>query len=212
MADEHKKLRFICRKGAVENDAIRWWRNEAEFADYVDRVHPEGYKPGQLKKEKKKEEFRYPSAVADEDKLPPATWANRRRMLEAKHPSYQDGDPKEPEPNDWRVYLIREETDRPCSYVGHTGRNGKLPEERLVDHNETHEKGKGADETRGTQWKICRVFYGFADERNAMSFEESINANEVECWQERLTVIDSIRDMAKWQWVREDPDYTDDDL
>ena len=54
LADEHKKLRFICRKSVVERDTIRWWRDEAEFADYVDRAHPEGYKPGQLKKEKKK--------------------------------------------------------------------------------------------------------------------------------------------------------------
>ena len=52
LAEEHKKLRFICRKGAVENDAIRWWRDEAEFADFVHRVHPEGYKPGQLKKDR----------------------------------------------------------------------------------------------------------------------------------------------------------------
>ena len=56
LAEEHKKLRFICRKGAVENDAIRWWRDEAEFADYVDRVRPEGYKHGQLKKDKKNAE------------------------------------------------------------------------------------------------------------------------------------------------------------
>ena len=73
-------------------------------------------------------------------------------------------------------------------------------------------KGRGADETRGTQWKIGRVFYGFADESNAMSFEETINANEVECWQERLPIIESIREKAKWQWVREDLDYTDDDI
>ena len=31
---EHKKLRFICRKGAVENEAIRWWRDEEESDDY----------------------------------------------------------------------------------------------------------------------------------------------------------------------------------
>ena len=114
-------------------------------------------------------------------------------MLEAKHPSYTGSGPKQPAASDWRVYFIREKTDGPCSYVGHTGRNGKLPEERLTDHNETHEKGRGADETRGTQWKICRVFYGFADESNAMSFEDTINANEVECWKERLPVIDSVR-------------------
>ena len=60
--------------------------------------------------------------------------------------------------------------------------------------------------------EICRVFYGFKDERDAMSFEETINANEVECWQERLPVIDSVRDKTKFQWVREDLDYTDDDI
>ena len=100
------------------------------------------------------------------------------------------------------MYLIREMTDGPCSYVGHTGRNGKPAEARLTDHNETYEKRKGAIETRGTQWKICRVYYGFADESNAMQFEEAINANEVERWQDRLPVIDSIRDMAKWHLGR----------
>ena len=59
---------------------------------------------------------------------------------------------------------------------------------------------------------ICRVYYGFANESDAMSFDESINANEVECWQERLPIIESIRDMAKWQWVQEDESYNDDDL
>ena len=74
--------------------------------------------------------------------------------------------------------------------MGHTG---KLPEERLAEHNEQYVKGRGADETRGTQWEICRVFYGFKDKQNANSFEETINANEVACWQERLPHIESIR-------------------
>ena len=60
--------------------------------------------------------------------------------------------------------------------------------------------------------EICRVFYGFKDQSNACSFEDTINANEVECWQQRLPVIESIRSLDKWQWVREDLDYTDDDI
>ncbi len=45
-----------------------------------------------------------------------------------------------------------------------------------------------------------------------MSFEGAINANEVECWQDRLPEIMSICDMAKWQWVQEDLSYTGDDI
>ena len=45
---EHKKLRFICRNGAVEDDAIRWWNDEEEFADHVDRIHPTDFRPGKL--------------------------------------------------------------------------------------------------------------------------------------------------------------------
>ena len=115
----------------------------------------------------------------------------------------------EPEPNEFRVYLLREKRDGPCSYVGHTG---QLPEERLMQHNETNVRGQGAVETRGTQWKICRVYKGFTSRENTTSSEESINANEVECWQQRIPVIKSIWSLDKWQWVKEDMSYTDDDI
>ena len=81
-----------------------------------------------------------------------------------------------------------------------------------MQHNETHVRGQGAVETRVTQWKICRVYKGFTSKQNATSFEESINANEVGCWQQRISVIDSIWSLDKWQWVREDESYTDDDI
>ena len=157
------------------------------------------------------EDFRYPSAVAKSDLLPPCSAKEGQSQRQAEGVYKLKKFPK-PESNGWRVYLLREKADGPCSYVGHTGRNGKLPEERLADHNETYQKGKGADETRGTQWKICRVYFGFQDERDATSFEETINANEVECWQQRLPVIESIRSLDKWQWVQEDMSYTDDDI
>ena len=128
--------------------------------------------------------------------------------MQAK-PGYKKKVYAEPEPNEFRVYLLREKTDGPCSYVGHTG---QLPQERLMQHNETHVRGQGADETRGVQWKICRVYKGFTCRQNATSFEESINANEVECWQQRIPVIKSIWSLDKWQWVSEDESYTDDDI
>ena len=59
---------------------------------------------------------------------------------------------------------------------------------------------------------ISRVFKGFNDKKNATSFEETINANEVEHWEGRLPVIESIRSLDKWQWVEEDLSYTDDDI
>ena len=157
------------------------------------------------------DEFQYLSAAAHIDLLPPCSRNSAQLQLRAKG-AYKVEEIPEPETNEWGVYLLREKTDGPCSYVGHTGRHGKLPEERLADHNETNEKGGGANETRGTQWKICRVFYGFADESIATSFEETISVNEVECWQQRLPIIESIRSLDKWQWVQEDQDYTDDDI
>ena len=45
-------------------------------------------------------------------------------------------------------------TDGPCSYVGHTGKDGKDVDVRLAEHNETEVKGRGAEETRGKKWKI----------------------------------------------------------
>ena len=105
--------------------------------------------------------------------------------------------------------MLRERTDGPCSYVGHTG---KIPEARLAEHNETFEKGRGADETRGKQWNICRVYMGFSSKNHANSFEETINANEVEHWTQRLKVIESVWKLDKLQFVQEDVGYTDDDI
>ena len=65
----------------------------------------------------------------------------------------------EPEPNEWRVYVLRDKTDGPCSYVGHTGSGGKLPEGRLGEHNEQYVKGRGAEETIGTQWKCVESLW-----------------------------------------------------
>ena len=45
---EHKKLRFIRRKGAMEADTIRWWNDDEEFADHVDRIHPTDFRPGKV--------------------------------------------------------------------------------------------------------------------------------------------------------------------
>ena len=97
----------------------------------MDRAHPEGYKPGQLKKEKK-QDFRYPSAVAHEDLQPPRSAKDAQLQYKRQAWEMKYEEIPEPEPNEWRVYVLREKTDGPCSYVGHTGRNGKLPEERLA--------------------------------------------------------------------------------
>ena len=42
---EYKKLRFICLKGAVEDDGIRWWKDEVEFTEHAERIHPIGFIP-----------------------------------------------------------------------------------------------------------------------------------------------------------------------
>ena len=156
--------------------------------------------------------FRYPSAVADIDLLTPCSRKSAQQQLLATGAYKKEEIPEQPNPNAWSVYFLREATDGPCSYVGHTGKDGKDVDVRLAEHNETMVKGKGAEETRGKKWNICRVYYGFADQTNAREFEDSINANEVECWQDRLPVIASIREMAKWHWVEEDETYTDADL
>ena len=99
--------------------------------------------------EKVEEDFVYPSAVTHIDLLPPCSAHEGQLMMQAM-PGYKKKECDEPKPNQFRVYMLRERTDGPCSYVGHTG---KIPEARLAEHNETFEKGRGADETRGKQWK-----------------------------------------------------------
>ena len=38
-----KKLRFLSLKGAVEDNGIRWWKNEQEFVEYAAGVTPVGW-------------------------------------------------------------------------------------------------------------------------------------------------------------------------
>ena len=53
---------------------------------------------------------------------------------------------------------------------------------------------------------------GFNNKNHANSFEETVNANEVEHWTQRLEVFASVMSLDKWQWVEEDVGYTDDDI
>ena len=53
---------------------------------------------------------------------------------------------------------------------------------------------------------------GFSSKNHTNSFEETINANEVEHWTQRLKVIESIWKLDQWQFVQEDVDYSDDDI
>ena len=102
--------------------------------------------------------------------------------------------------------MLRESTDGPCSYVG----NPRITEVRLFEHNEG--KGRGALETKGKQWKICRVYMGFRDNSDMLSVEATINRSVVAHWIQRLKVIESVCHIDKWQYVVEDLQYTDDDL
>ena len=150
-------------------------------------------------------DFAYPSSVAAIDLLNSCS-ADEKQLAEQK----RTGRKKvymQPVPNNFRVYMLRESTDGPCSYVGSTPR---IPEVRLLEHNEGKERG--ALETKGKQWKICRVYMGFQDKSDMLSFEGTINRTVVAHGTQRLKVIESVCKMGKWQYVEEDPQYTDDDL
>ena len=53
---------------------------------------------------------------------------------------------------------------------------------------------------------------GFDIKEHANRFEDTINANEVEHWTQRLKVIESVWKLDKWQFVQEEVGYTDDDI
>ena len=78
--------------------------------------------------EKVEEDFVYPSAVAHIDLLPLCSAHEGQLMMQAM-PGYKKKEYVEPKPNELRVYMLRENTDGPCSYVGHTG---KICEARLA--------------------------------------------------------------------------------
>ena len=103
--------------------------------------------------------------------------------------------------------MLRESTDGPCSYVGFTRR---ITEVRLLEHNEG--KGRGALDTVCKQWNICRIYMGFQGDSDVLSFEATINRSEVVHWTQRLMVIESICKVDRWQYVKEDILYIDDDL
>ena len=41
--DATRKLRFLSLKGAVEDNKIRWWRDEREFVQYAAGISPIGW-------------------------------------------------------------------------------------------------------------------------------------------------------------------------
>ena len=173
-----KKLRFICLKGAVEDGAVRWWKDEQEFAEYCRRLVPIGCEP-----------------------IPPDKLTKELKPFASDVPnlnaSQQPPPGPKPEPNEARVYILRDAHDGPGSYVG-SAEHGEKP--RVM----AHCRGTGAAATKDLDWIVCGVYAGFESYKSAYSFEQAMISpqNAVAHWGERFRVAESLkRAKIEWHWV-----------
>ena len=135
-----KKLRFICLKGAVENNQIRWWKDREEFCLHCKSLKPIGFHGAEAPAEGRKP-YQSPAARIDLEirglQTTPAT--RKRKIVDC------------PEPNEHTVYVLKPVDDSSDSYVGYTNHLNR----RLAQHN--RERAGGAQSTSGIEWTFHLV-------------------------------------------------------
>ena len=134
----------------MENNRIRWWKDEAEFAAHAGGLRPVGwidYTPEQKKENRKRKRAETAEKVR-QAKL-------KESVDKAAH----------------RVYILRDEAGE--SYVGYS----PDPERRLLQHNGI--LAGGAACTKGRQWVLTTLFGGFGDKQAALKFESALQDHQV---------------------------------
>ena len=183
--DATKKLRFLSLKGAVEDNKIRWWRDEREFVQYAAGISPIGWENRGRRQMRQlltctpASEF----TTYEDAEIVRQTDATRVENVEIK---------------DWRrskrkrvvsrgdnfVYILTDVEGKRHSYVGYTPHLDK----RLAEHN----AGVGANSTKGEAWAHFAVFKGFADRGTALRFESLMHLHSVDGVKEWLDVAREI--------------------
>ena len=166
-----KKLRFLSLKGAVEDGAIRWWKDERGFVEYASGVTPVGWERMTPKRQKEALK-RLPSSDFDQDSS--SNTASDEMQLENVHIKEWRKDEKPIGKSDTchYVYVLTDIEENGFSYVGYTNDL----ENRLNKHN----GGVGAMATAGTQWKYYKIYAGFVDKKHALRFESLLHLHSVD--------------------------------
>ena len=176
-----KKMRFLSLKGAVEDGRIRWWRDAAEFAAYARTIKVAGWENVADRKNAREVGLDEPIVT-----LPVASRPHNRKrkanVLAATKTS------------PCFVYVLVSETcERP--YIGFTDN----VERRLSEHNEERNAGRGADATRGHQWRLCGFFADFDNHQTAYRFEALLQLS-------KSTSLDEVVKFALRE-VSDNPEY-----
>ena len=178
-----KKLRFLSLKGAVEDNGIRWWKNEQEFVEYAAGVTPVGWE-----KHTRREMRKALRQEATENEEEPPSEGAEVRVENVEVKEWRKAKRKRPETGDNQgkhyVYILTDVGAKGHSYVGYT----PYLEKRLDEHN----AGTGADATRGEQWKYFAVLKGFPDRLTALRFESIMHLHRVADVREWLDVAHAI--------------------
>ena len=176
-----KKLRFLSLKGAVEDNAIRWWKNEREFIEYAAGVTPIGFE--KRTRRQMREALKEMAPPVDEE--PPSEGVEVRvENVEIKD-WRKSKRKREEDPNQKHyVYILTDIGGKGHSYVGYT----PYLKTRLEEHN----AGAGADATRGEQWKYHAIFEGFSNRRTALRFESLMHLHQVGDVSEWLSIACSL--------------------
>ena len=184
LQDCSKQMRFLALKGAVENDTgevkdqrIRFWNDEREFIEYCGKIQMIGETARGCNPPPSSAEIladfdgwdeRRPigdferDIMAmnhdDDERLPtlPPSKIPKKPAVAATRPSY--------------VYVLTDMCGQGDHYTGFT----VDLEKRLSKHND----GSGAAATKHTQWKYWKVYEGFKNEGEALSFEARIKTQE----------------------------------
>ena len=176
-----KKLRFLSLKGAVEDNAIRWWKNEREFIEYAAGVTPIGFE--KRTRRQMREALKEMAPSVDEE-LPSEGVEVRGENVEIKE-WRKSKRKREEDPNQKHyVYILTDIGGKGHSYVGYT----PYLKTRLEEHN----AGTGADATRGEQWKYHAIFEGFSNRRTALRFESLMHLHQVGDVSEWLSIARSL--------------------
>jgi predicted GIY-YIG superfamily endonuclease len=153
-----KLLRHICLKGSIEEDAIRWWRDQEEFKTYAESLIASG--------------------TGEEEAVPACQMSTTPACQMSNAPVRKPVDQKplrhcivkRPKPTVARkrnlVYILQCVDDLASSYVGLTTNL----EQRLRQHN----KGRGAMATKGRKWQY------FAMYQASPKFEKALQAHSVD--------------------------------
>jgi len=189
-----KKLRFLSLKGAVEDNGIRWWKNEQEFVEYAAGVTPVGWEK-HTRREMRKALKQEATEIEEEPPSKGTTGSSIRerppvaevRIENVEVKEWRKGKRKRPteggKANNY-VYILTDVGGKGHSYVGYTPHL----EKRLDEHN----AGTGADATRGEQWRYLAVLTGFSDRRTALRFESLMHLHRVTDVREWLSIARSL--------------------